>query len=129
MMINNTGPGLFNRSRNRDKANRPMMRPGLAPVDWLLEGIAMAGLLIFIGFVVYTYPKLPAMIPSHFDGAGKVDDYSARGSFWALPAIAFFIYCMMSLVAPLGRQKASCKPSDKPSSDANAVGGQKVRIN
>jgi uncharacterized membrane protein len=104
MIFNSNIPGLFKGSRNQNKANRPVHKPDREPVDWLLEALALAGLMIFIGYVVYNYPKLPATIPSHFNSAGNVDDYSPKGSFWALPAIGFFIYCMMSIIALVPNQ-------------------------
>ena len=76
-MINNNLSGLFNRRRD-NKANRPATRPEMTPIDWLLETAALLGILIFLGFVFYNYPRLPEIIPSHFNGDGIPDDYSSK---------------------------------------------------
>ena len=102
-MFSNNIPGLFNRNR-ADKANRPAIRPEMAPVDWLLEAVALSGAMIFLGFTLYQYPRLPEMIPSHFDGAGMPDDYSSKSSILALLGIGMFIYILMSLIALVPHQ-------------------------
>ena len=102
MIFNPNIPGLFN--RNRNKADRPVLRPELSPVDWLLEATTLLGLMTFFGFAIYHYPNLPASIPSHFNGSGIADDYSGKSSFWALPGIAVFIYLLMSLIALIPHQ-------------------------
>jgi uncharacterized membrane protein len=92
------GSRFFGRTRD-NKADRPLIRPGLEPIDWLIEIAAILGLLTVIGFAIYMYPKLPESIPSHFDDKGMVDDYSGKDSFWALPAISAFIFILMSFIA------------------------------
>ena len=102
-MINNNLSGLFNRRRD-NKANRPATRPEMTPIDWLLETAALLGILIFLGFVFYNYPRLPEIIPSHFNGDGIPDDYSSKSSLWLLAGIAVFIYVMMSLIVLIPHQ-------------------------
>jgi uncharacterized membrane protein len=84
--------------QNRNKANRPLIRPEMAPVDWLLEGVALLGVVTVFGYALYFYPKLPDVIPSHFNAAGKADDYSPKDSFWFLPGLTVFIYIMLTLI-------------------------------
>jgi len=91
--------------RKRDLiAGRPIARPGLFPIDWLLEFTALLGLMIILGFVIYHYPRLPEIIPTHFDGSGIPDDYSSKTSFLMLPAIGLFIYILMSLIVFIPHQ-------------------------
>ena len=96
-MFNNNFIGALRRKRV-DKSNRPTIRPEMGPIDWLLEAAALLGLLFFAGFAVYHFPKLPELIPSHFNGAGQPDEYAAKSTFWMLPGIAIFIYALMSLI-------------------------------
>ncbi len=102
-MFNNNITGLFIRNR-AEKAGRPTVRPEMSPVDWLLEAFALIGILGFLGFVIYQYPRLPESIPSHFNGAGMPDDYSSKSSILALLGIGMFIYVLMSLIALVPHQ-------------------------
>jgi uncharacterized membrane protein len=96
-MINNNFTGIFHQ-RRVDKSNRPTVRPEMTPIDWLLEAVAAIGLMTLFGFAIYYYAKLPETIPSHFNGAGQPDEYSAKATFWTLPGIGVFIYALMSLI-------------------------------
>jgi len=94
-MISGVNFGLFRRTR---EPNRPVIRPEMTPVDWLLEAIALVGLGVLLGYVAYYYPQLPASIPTHFNAAGVADEYGTRTSILFLPVIALFIYVMMTLI-------------------------------
>jgi uncharacterized membrane protein len=76
----------------------------MAPIDWLLEAMAILGLMILLGFVIYQYPRLPGTIPSHFNWAGLPDEYSSKSSFWLLPGIGVFIYILLSLIVLIPHQ-------------------------
>jgi len=94
-MISGVNFGLFRRTR---EPNRPVIRPEMTPVDWLLEAMALVGLGVLLGYVAYYYPKLPASIPTHFNAAGVADEYGTRASILFLPVIALSIYVMMTLI-------------------------------
>lgn len=50
-------------------------------------------LLIFIwAFTVYIFFKLPAIIPIHFNAAGKADSYGSKLTLLILPLLATVIY-------------------------------------
>lgn len=85
-----------NRMREPD---RPMVRPEIAPIDWILEAAALLGLMIFWGYVIYHFSGLPETIPSHFNVSGTPDDYASKSTFWVLPGVAMFIYILLSLIA------------------------------
>jgi uncharacterized membrane protein len=76
-----------------------MIKPEMAPSDWLLEAFALSGILLMTGFVIYHYPGLPDTIPSHYNGSGIPDDYSSKSSVWILPGIGLFVYILLSLIA------------------------------
>ncbi len=82
-----------------NKQDRPRIRPEMGPLDWLLEIFSMMIFLAYLGYMIYYYPQLPATIPAHFIGSGEVDGYSSRGSLWVLPAITFFTYGLLTLIA------------------------------
>ncbi|HPS61573.1 MAG TPA: DUF1648 domain-containing protein [Bacteroidales bacterium] len=96
--------GFLRANRNMNKADRPVINIEMTPADWLLEGVALAGILVMAVVMVYHYPKLPAVIPSHFDGAGMPDDYSAKSSVWALPGITLFLYILLTLIMKIPHQ-------------------------
>jgi uncharacterized membrane protein len=87
------------RSLNRNKADRPKIKPEFGPVDWLLEGMALIGLLFFIGYFIYHYPHLPETIPGHFNAAGEVDGYSSKSSVWTLAGMAIFVYGLLTFLS------------------------------
>jgi uncharacterized membrane protein len=87
--------GLFKRTREPD---RPMIRPEMTPVDWLLEAVALIGLGSLMGYIAYHYPTLPDSIPTHFNAAGIADDYGSKASIFFMLGIALFIYVMMTLM-------------------------------
>ncbi len=86
-------------SRRKPEPDRPMVRPEMEPIDWLIEASAILGLMIFLGFVIYHFQRLPETIPSHFDGSGKPDGWDDKSTFWALPVIAFFIYFLLTFIS------------------------------
>jgi uncharacterized membrane protein len=93
-------------SQNRrvDKSGRPRVRPEMTPADWLLEALAFLGLLVFAGYVIYHYRRLPDIIPSHFNAAGMPDDYSGKATILGLPGSALFVYLLLTLIALVPHQ-------------------------
>ena len=98
MIFNSNLIGLFSGNRRASKENRPVVRPEMGPVDWVLEAVAIIGLMVLLGYVIYQYPRLPETIPSHFDGTGAPDEYSSKSSFLFLPGIDIFIFIFLSLI-------------------------------
>lgn len=82
-----------------NKQERPRSRPELEPIDRILELISIVLLISFFAYLIHKYPNLPASIPSHFNASGEVDTYSAKGTVWALPAIALFTYVLLTLIS------------------------------
>ena len=78
--------------------DRPVLRPEMTPVDWIMEGLALLGLLAFVGTMVYFFPGLPGRIPSHFDAAGYPDEWDGKSSLVGLAAIALFIYALLTFL-------------------------------
>jgi uncharacterized membrane protein len=103
MIFNNNLIGIFNRKK-ASKADRPAIKPDMAPLDWLLEASALLGMMVMAGYVIYYFPQLPETIPSHFNGSGVPDDYSSKDSFWILPGIGVFIYILQSLIVQVPQQ-------------------------
>lgn len=48
--------------------------------------------LVGLAFSLWAAPRLPEMVPSHWNAAGQVDGYSSRAlALWLMPALAFGI--------------------------------------
>jgi uncharacterized membrane protein len=96
-MIYNRGKfGLF--KRNRIEPDRPFIRPEMGPVDWLIEAVAMVGVMILAGYVIYHFPKLPGTIPTHFNEVGLADEFGDKKDFLVLPGVAIFIYVLLTFI-------------------------------
>lgn len=88
---------MFLQKRNKAELNRPVIKLELGPADLILEILAIISLLAFLGFTLYYYSRLPDTIPTHFDTAGNPDGYSGKDTFWAIPAVAFVFYTILTL--------------------------------
>ena len=96
MIFNRGNFGLF--ARYRRDPDRPMVKPAMGPVDWLIEAVAVSGLMVFIGFTLYHFPHLPDTLPTHFNGSGQADEFGGKSTFLILPGIACFVYILLTLI-------------------------------
>ena len=97
MIIPRKNFGFFRRHYDVEP-DRPQTRPEMAPVDWLLETIALISLLFSLGFAIYHYKSLPATIATHFNASGKADDLGGKESFLVLSAVGIVFYAMLTLI-------------------------------
>ncbi len=77
---------------------RPKIKIERTPTDIILEimgWVALAGLWIFI---LMNYSNLPETIPTHFNGAGKVDNYGSKATLFMLPIIATLAYIGLTVL-------------------------------
>ncbi|MCX6278334.1 MAG: DUF1648 domain-containing protein [Bacteroidetes bacterium] len=79
--------------------DRPKIRPELTPVDWLIECLAIFAILSFIGYSIYWFPRVPQIIPIHFNAKGEVNDYGNKASILIFPIIALFTYALLTVIA------------------------------
>jgi len=103
MIQRNNFSGIFQWNQ-ANKANRPTERPEMAAFDWLLEAISLVGLMVFAGFLIYNFPRLPDTIPTHFNAAGIADDYDSKSTIWLLPGMAILIYAVITLFSLVPHQ-------------------------
>jgi len=97
MIFNSGNFGLFR--RNHREPDRPVIRPEMGPIDWLIEVIALWGLMFFSGYVIYNFSHLPETLPTHFNGSGQADEYGDKFSFLILPGVALLIYILLTLIS------------------------------
>jgi len=79
------------------KKDRPVIKPGMEPIDWILEILAIITMLSFLGFMLYHYTSLPETIPTHFNAAGEPDAYGGKINLLLLPAIVLVVYSLLTL--------------------------------
>jgi uncharacterized membrane protein len=84
---------------NRGKDTpRPKIKIELTAIDVILEWLGWFGLLALWILILTKYPDLPDRIPTHFNGSGQADGYGNKSSIFTLPAIASFLFLMMTLL-------------------------------
>lgn len=77
---------------------RPKIKLKLTAAD---KGLEFAGWIIFILmsiFAVWSYTRLPDIIPTHFNGRGKPDNYGDKGAIFILPCVAGIIMMMLTSI-------------------------------
>jgi len=82
----------------RKEASRPVIRIESGPADLILEILAIAALLGFLGYTLYSFSKLPETIPTHFNASGIPDNYGSKNTLWMLPVISLILYILLTLV-------------------------------
>lgn len=71
---------------------RPKINPKLDPIDKILNFFGIVLLLFSWSYVVYYYPSLPELIPTHFDYKGNVDGHGKKLTLFVLPIIGTFVF-------------------------------------
>lgn len=77
---------------------RPKIRIQPEPFDYMIELLNALIIICLIVLPAYHFFKLPDSIPSHFDFAGKADNYAGKISIWVMPAIGLFAFAGLSIL-------------------------------
>lgn len=80
------------------KEQRPKIALESGPADWLLEGVAVAGLVVLLVVPAVYYAELPDIIPQHFNARGEADGFGPKATLWLLPILGIGIYAMMTIL-------------------------------
>ncbi|MEP7233817.1 MAG: DUF1648 domain-containing protein [Ignavibacteriota bacterium] len=80
------------------KDPRPRMTPNLTSVDKAIESLGWALLLMLWVFTLLTYSSLPETIPTHFNIAGKADNYGGKITIIIMPIIGTVIFIGLSIL-------------------------------
>lgn len=67
-------------------------------IDYLLEVIAGAALVILIIIPAMYWPDLPDIIPKHFNALGEPDAYGPKEMIWTLPAVALALFIGLTIL-------------------------------
>lgn len=79
--------------------NRPKIKIEYTFIEWLIELISLAMIVISFALVVKNWSSLPARIPSHFGFDGKPDGWGGKGSLVAMPLIALPMYLGLTVLS------------------------------
>jgi uncharacterized membrane protein len=82
----------------KNESVRPRIKLKRTPIDWVLEFVAFAFLLILIILPLAYFKTLPETVPVHFNSAGQPDGYGSRSSLMLLPLIGAFMYLLMTIL-------------------------------
>ena len=68
--------------------------------------ISIVGILVLGAYIAWLYPALPDPMPTHWNAAGEVDDYTAKAIgaplLVAIPAFIFGIFKLIPVMSPRG---------------------------
>ena len=71
---------------------RPKIALTFSLLDNTLELTSKIFLVVLWGLTLYTFIKLPGIIPAHFNASGQVDSYGNKMTLLVLPVLATIIY-------------------------------------
>jgi uncharacterized membrane protein len=63
----------------------------------MLEAAGAAAVVALLGYAVFVWPSLPAMVPIHFGLSGPPDRWATRGALALLPGAALFTHLSITL--------------------------------
>ena len=79
-------------------AGQPKIKIPFTSIDIILEGLAVAILLLLWAYVINEFGDLPDTIPTHFNAAGEVDDYGSKSTIFILPAVVTGVYLLLFML-------------------------------
>ena len=78
----------------------------------MIQRIFFALVALALVQTVYFYPQTPALVASHFDGAGQADGWSSRGGFFGLYLLMVALLVAVFFYAPRWSQRRGLKVPD-----------------
>ena len=75
------------------------MKIKLDSTNKILEAVSFISLASTILIVGFTIPKLPDIIPCHFDFNGNPNRYGSKNTLWAIVAVSAFIYVLFGVIS------------------------------
>lgn len=79
------------------RLQQEMARP-LGPLEWLLELLAVAGILAAAWFAAANWARLPDRFPVHFDVTGRPDRFGAPGELLVLIGVQVLLYALLTVI-------------------------------
>ncbi len=80
------------------KEIRPKIKIQFDNIDRIIEILTLLLLLFIWGFMLFEFPKLPEIIPIHFNYAGEADDFGSKYNMLFLPIISTILYIAITII-------------------------------
>lgn len=77
---------------------RPVLKLQLTATDYVLEAIAILGIISLWIMAFISYSTLPDSIPTHFNIKGQADDWGNKTSIFILPCIALLLFTGITIL-------------------------------
>lgn len=71
---------------------RPIITIPKSRQEVVLDGIAIAGLIILLATAIYAWSILPEIIPVHFNWVGQPDGWGNKAMIWIFPIVGVCVY-------------------------------------
>lgn len=79
------------------KTGRPVLKIPRSPLEIVTEVLAVLGILVHALILVYYWPTLPDVIPTHFGLSGEVDGWGSKNTLLILLVVNAGMYVMMTV--------------------------------
>ena len=76
--------------------NRPAPDYVTGPVTRGLQNASLLGIIALTAYILWRYPSLPEVVPTHFDFTGQPDDFGSRTSVLWLAGIMLVVGVLMA---------------------------------
>ncbi len=80
-------------------SERPILDLPYSSQDLALEVAAVGGILLNLGLFGLFWPRLPAVVPTHFGVSGRPDAWGDKSTILILPAASLILYFMLTIVS------------------------------
>ena len=80
------------------ESNRPVLKLTLRKTDVLSDILSLAAIILLWVYILINYSRLPAIIPIHYNGAGKIDGHGSKTMVFVLPAITTFTSILLTIL-------------------------------
>ncbi|HYD91359.1 MAG TPA: DUF1648 domain-containing protein [Flavobacterium sp.] len=78
---------------------RPKIKVPFTTADKALEVSGGIALLLLWALVIYFYPKLPDIVPIHFNFNGEADGFGDRQTMFLLPVIGTLLFMVLTALS------------------------------
>jgi uncharacterized membrane protein len=78
------------------KISRPRFKPKLSVLDWIIEWVALFIVICQWGHLIIEYPKMPSLIPIHYDLLGHVDAYGSKTTLLFVPLLSTVLAVLLT---------------------------------
>lgn len=77
---------------------RPIIKVKWLMLDYILEITAISILISIFIYAFSHYSNLPETVATHFNANGVADGFGNKSSIWAMPAVAFILWMLLTIV-------------------------------